>query len=413
MVGCVLTIAAVLRVAFVWCAQVQTPLAADAGQYAQYAWNLCEHATFSLARESPPPPDSFRSPGYPLFLAACRWWGGESLWQRLAIALQVALGVLTVLALYRTMRACSGFWVALGAAALVALSPHLVVSSGYLLTECVTTAAMTVAWWLIAGARTRIRCVAAAAAFGFVVLCNEALLPVPIVVGMAWARRERWRAICFVGLALLPFGAWTMRNQLTDLQLRGSARVVASISHGSYPGMVFNGDPRSFGFPYRFDPEQPRLGSSWSELQRGLIDRVAAAPWRYAAWFLCEKPVWLWSFDLVQGDGVIIYAVGNSPYERHAAMSATYTLMRWLHVPLVALAAMAAGVALLRFRRGNWLPTALAGTVVIVTAAYLPVIPDPRYLQPVRPLVLGLGAMAVAGLVARCVRRWRGRPTSP
>ena len=198
-------IAAVLRVAFAWCAQVQTPLAADAGQYAQYASNLCEHATFSLAKESPPPPDSFRSPGYPLFLAACRWLAGAAQWQRLAIALQVALSVLTVLAAYRVVRACSGFGAALGAAVLVALSPHLVVAGSFLLTECLTSAVLTIGFWLVASVRSRVRLAAAAAAFGAAVLCNEALLPVPVVVGIVWWQRDRARALGFVLLALLPF----------------------------------------------------------------------------------------------------------------------------------------------------------------------------------------------------------------
>ena len=410
LIGCVLAIAAVLRIAFAWCAQVQSPLAADAGQYAQYAANLCEHGTFSLAKQVPPPPDSFRSPGYPLFLAACRACAGAAGWQGLAIALQVALGVLTVLALYRTVRACAGFGAGLLAASLVALSPHLVVSSSFLLTECLTCFLVTVGFWLVAGARSRVRLAAGAAAFGAAVLCNEALLPVPLLVGCVWWRKERGRAACFVGLALLPFVAWTLRNQVTELHLRGSERVVASISHGSYPGMVFGGDPRSFGFPYRADPEQPRFGSSWPELRRVLGERVAAALWRHAAWFLLEKPVWLWSFDLVQGDGVMVYAVSGSPYERHAVMGATYTLMRWLHAPLMVLAAVGGLLSMLRARReAGWLPAAMAAAAVAVTLAYLPVIPDPRYLQPVRPLVLGIGAITCMALMAR---RRRGRRDS-
>ena len=409
LVGCVLAIAAVLRTAFAVCAHVQTPLAADAGQYAQYALNLCEHGTFSLANAVPPPPDSFRSPGYPGFLLVCRWCGGAAHWQAVAIAAQVVLGVLTVLALYRCVRAWSGFGSALLAACLVALSPHLVVSCSYLLTECVTTAALTIGFWLVGGARSRARRVAAATVFAVAVLCNEALLPVPLVVGIVWWQRQRWHAVMFSLLSLVPFAAWTARNQLTEMSLRGGERAVASISHGSYPGMVFGDDPASFGYPYRFDPEQPRFGSSWPDLRRVLSERIHEAPARYATWFLCEKPLWLWSWGLVQGDDVLVYDVSGSPYERHAMMRATHTWMRWLHAPLMLLAALGAGFALLRAGRSpSWMPAAMAGTVLVVTAVYLPVIPDPRYLQPVRPLVFGLAAVVVSGLLARVAMLSRG-----
>lgn len=69
LVGIVVAVGLALRLGFVLEAVVQHPLRADAGQYALYAKNLCEHGVFSLATTSPPAPDSFRSPGYPAVLA--------------------------------------------------------------------------------------------------------------------------------------------------------------------------------------------------------------------------------------------------------------------------------------------------------------------------------------------------------
>lgn len=406
LVGIVVGIAAALRIGFVATAQVQIPLRADAGQYAQYAKNLCEHGVYSLATNDPPAPDSFRSPGYPLVLALCRWLGGDGGWQTLAIGLQVALGALTTLLVYRIARQLVGFAPSLAAACLCACSPHLVVSTAYLLTECVTTFVVVAAFWLLSGARTPQRRLWAALAVGAAVLCNETLLFLPLVLAWATWREGRRQALAFASVALVPFLAWTVRNQVQTLARTGGERVTASISHGSYPGMVFH-DPRWFGYPYREDPAQPAFGASWSGLAEVLGPRVAAEPVRYAVWYLLEKPVWLWSWPLVQGRDVLVYDVANSPYERQAVMQASHGLMRALHAPIMIAAAAGALVALWFRRRSAWQLHALAAMALFGTLAYLPVIPDPRYLQPFRPLLFVLAAVSVAAAVARVARRWR------
>ena len=407
LVAIVVIVAAALRAGFVGTAVVQAPLRVDAGQYAQYAYNLVEHGTYSLQQQVPPAPDSFRSPGYPLMLALCRLLGGEDGWYAIARWLQVVLSTLTVLVAYRLARAFLGFGSSLSAAALVALSPHLVVSPAFILTECLSAFLVTTGLWLCAGARTTRRTLAGAAVLGLAPLCNETLVILPVIVAAAlwFVGRERGRGLMALGLALLPFLLWTARNQTTELSLRGSARATASISHGSYPGMVFE-DPRLYGFPYREDPEQPEFGASWSNLFDVLGTRIAAEPWRYASWYVLQKPVWLWSWPLVQGRDVCVYPVGNSPYDKQPVMAASYTAMRWLHVPVMLLAAAGAAVALLRARRNaHWAPFALGATAVLGTLAYVPVIPDPRYLQPFRPLLFTLAA----GCVPLVLAAWQGR----
>ena len=51
---------------------------------------------------------------------------------------------------------------------------------------------------------------------------------------------------------------------------------------------------------------------------------------------------------------------------------------------------------------------AIAGLAIFGTLAYLPVIPDPRYLQPFRPLLFVLGPAVLAALVAGVLQRTRG-----
>ncbi len=403
LLGIVVAVAIALRWAFVATAFVPNPLRADAGEYARYAQNLVEHGTYSLSTAEVPPPDSFRSPGYPLLLAACRAAVGEAHWLSLVLALQVLFGGATVLLTFLLASRLVPFAVAVGAAVLVALSPHLVVSGAYVLTECFSTFLLTLALWLLASApeRSTWRHAGAALALGFAVLCNEVLVFVPLVLALPLLRRSGWRvAMVYVGVALLPMLCWAARNQTQDLARHGSERVVASISHGSYPGMVHE-DPRHFGFPYRDDPEQPAFGSSWRDLGRVLLPRVEAQPLRYLTWYVVEKPAWLWSWNLVQGNGVLVYDVSNNPYDRQAVIAASGWCMRRLHFPVMLLGALAALWAVWNRRGGaGFVAQALGLVAVFGTLAYLPVIPDPRYLQPFRPVIFVLAAIGAHRLVA-------------
>jgi len=398
-VSIVVVVAALLRVGFFATAEVQQPLRVDAGQYAQYAENLVEHGVYSLSADADPLPDSFRSPGYPLFLAGCRLLVGETLWYDLALWLQLALSTLTVLLVYGMARQYVPYGAAVAAAVLVALSPHLVVAPAYVLTECLTSFVVCLGLWVLTQAKTMGPTVAGAAILGLAPLCNETLVILPLIATATLWRRDRRRAVAILVVAMLPFACWSVRNQVSDLAVSGSARAVASISHGSYPGMVYKSS-RFYGFPYREDPAQPEFGSSWSNLWSVLLPRVQEDPMRYLQWYLVEKPVWLWGWDLVQGNDVYVYPVANSPYQSQPVMSATREFMRWLHLPIMLLACLGAVVGIRRRRDdGTWGLAVLGWAVIVGTLAYLPVIPDPRYLQPLRPVIFLLAALGVAVLM--------------
>lgn len=400
LISIVVVVAAAVRIAFVTGADVQSPLRLDAGQYSQYAHNLVEHGVYSLSTEAEPLPDSFRSPGFPVFLAMCRLLGGEAGWYDLARWLQIVLSTLTVLLSYRLARQFVSFGPAVFGAALVALSPHLVVAPAYVLTECLASFVVTAALCTLVGAKSMLRTVFGAVLLGIAPLCNETMVFLPVVATLLWWRRDRRKAITILCVGLLPLMVWNVRNQMTDLARKGGERATASISHGSYPGMIYE-DERFFGFPYREDPAQPEFGASWGNLYDVLAPRIAAEPLRYAKWYLLDKPVWLWSWPLVQGTDVYVYQVGNSPYERQPVMAATHTVMRWLHLPVMLLAFAGAVVGILRRRSGECHGATMLGWVAILgTLAYLPVIPDPRYLQPIRPILFVLAAAAVPLVVA-------------
>lgn len=400
----VVAVGLTLRLAFVLTSVVVEPLRADAGQYAQYAHNLNAHGTFSLATTVPPTPDAFRSPGYPVFLAACQWLVGEAAGYSVARFLQAILSSCMVLIAFRLARRLMPFYAALAVTVLVALSPHLIIANGYILTESLTAFGLTSALLLTIG-RTRrepmARFGAAGIVFGIVALLNEAIAPLPLLCALAaWRRWGKKRACTFAALALLPTLLWTVRNQSTTLAHTGGERLVASLSHGSYPQLFYKTEAFR-NYPYREDPEQPEYGNSWSHFSQVFLQRAGAEKVRYLTWYLLQKPVWLWGYNIVQGaSDAYVYPVQHSIFESVPVVDASRSVMRALHPWFAVLAFCGGCFSLLRSRTR---PLGIA--VIWCTLVYTLLVPDPRYLVPLRAVQAVLSVW-VADLLWQ---KWRRR----
>ena len=110
---------------------------------------------------------AYRTPGYPLFLAAC----GSS--PRLARTAQALIDTSTVLAVYLLSRRWFATGQSLFAATLVALNPFLIYFSGLILSEALFTAMLTWGMLLLAGSRNQAD--------------NRGLKPYPVLGGLLLA----------------------------------------------------------------------------------------------------------------------------------------------------------------------------------------------------------------------------------
>ncbi|MEZ5963434.1 MAG: glycosyltransferase family 39 protein [Planctomycetota bacterium] len=422
LVAVILAVALVLRVGFVLETHVANPIRADAAHYVQYASNLHERGVFGLGAGDDVRPDSFRSPGYPVFLWLHRAvFGADRLYVSARLS-QAVLDTLTVLFAFWLARRVLPFAGALVAAALTALSPHLVANTGYLLTETQTTATLTAALVGLAGfggGRSGVaRALATGAAFSLAVLTNEALAPVPwLLAALVYLRADkprcpalRTQCLAMLAVCAVAQGGWALRNAVSVAgdAPRGASRALQTISHGTYPDFVYR-DPRFRYMPYRDDPEQPRYGEDPGHFWRVFTSRVAERPWRYASWYLLEKPVHLWGFDGLQADREIYtYPASQTLYDKHAAAGMTLSLMRLLHWPLVLLGVLGAASAL-RWRRDRVrTPTTLLAFVVCIgwmTVVGVVFAPWPRYVMPLRPALFVLATVASWRLVAALARR--------
>ena len=67
-----------------------------------------------------------------------------------------------------------------------------------------------------------------------------------------------------VAAGLLVFAVmrlpWQLRNAQTERTPGEPDLLAYTLYHGSFPGLMYKDDPRTFGIAYRFDPEAPAHG---------------------------------------------------------------------------------------------------------------------------------------------------------
>jgi 4-amino-4-deoxy-L-arabinose transferase-like glycosyltransferase len=226
----VLAVSLLLKLS-VWCVVVFTgdPVRdfswADTRGYHEPALSLVQSGRFDTFLDAPGQPMTYRTPGYPAFLAAVYAVFGEN--QPAAILFQVLLSLVTIYLTWRLAWRLWGDQVALSAAALLALDPLSLTYSLKIMTENNFTLFVMVA--ILAGVNlvTNQRRRAGWALLLGLTLALATLtrplsyyLPIPVILGvMIWGWKRRWGARSMAVTALLILlpnllliGGWTWRN---------------------------------------------------------------------------------------------------------------------------------------------------------------------------------------------------------
>lgn len=415
----VLALAAFIQFTVVSRTVVDHPLRADAGEYFSYAWNLSNFGTYSSTRpgNSPvaPAPDKIRTPGYPIFLLAVGKPELTDAYLRQVAYVQALLGVGSVLLAYLIAASFLGRGWALVPALLTATSPHVAMTSAYVLTESLFTFLMlasTLATTRLV-ARPNVRLAAATGVlWALCALVRPTVQFLPLVlVALSFLPRLRFlhraAAVCFLAF-LLTMSPWFIRNFGVE-QPRPSL-MVNSMAHGAYPGFKFDDRPETFGFPYRFDPAYPEHIRSGSAFATHLANRFSAEPVRYFEWFLLGKPYFFLSLRDVQSLDIQIYPTPANPYYERPFFAWMRGMSINLHWPLMIAGLIGIVVAALQLRtaastRGH-APVAAALVALIVLYAiglHMVAAPFPRYAIPFRPLIYALAMLPL-------LSAWRRRP---
>ena len=390
-----------LRTQYLIHTQVNSPIRADAAQYTIYAYNLNTHGVFSKTLADSPVPDAYRSPGYPILLSQIITWAPDAFYPT-TLYVQAILSALTAGLTFLAGLFFLPLGWALAGGILVAISPHLMSLTGYVLTETLTAFWMILGFYLWFTALERGSkkfWMGAGLAWGMAVLTNETLLFFPFFAVGIWtffqfknsskSHRPAMAGILIfiLCLSLFPLG-WQIRNQmnLPPEAERGSHRARATLIHGSYPEFILD-DPARKYYPHYGDPEYPAMVESAPHMLQVLTDRIMDRPWRYLSWYLFEKPYYVWSWDILQGQGdVYIYPVNTSWYQTVTWANVTRLFMKLTH-PLILIITALGFVLAISYGSGNNPPFHLwmFGICIYVTLVYTVFAPWPRYTIPLRP----------------------------
>lgn len=406
----IVAIALQIRIQYVNQTVVAIPIRADARQYVVYAYNLF-NGTFS--KDFPngsaiPRPDSFRSPGYPLFIVLIFALGGDT---DTVVYAQAVLSALTVLITFGIGIQFLPLWGSVFASALVAISPHLISMTSYVLTETLFSFTLLLSIFLFILAEKKhsaLLFIGSGLLFGYTYLINQTTIFIPFLfIFIIFVRRIRGNklfpniALFIIIFSVFPAG-WELRNiiSLSPEAPRGSDRVVQTLSHGSYPGFVYK-NPNMKYMPYREDPMQPAFGASFSNFSKIFLARFKERPIRYLSWYLFEKPYYLWSWNTLQsqvggnlgrgrGD-VYVYSVKTSLYLTSAGANLSRNIMKYLHPAILVLALVGVLLVFIKYRsrKNNYFfydwSIFLFFVIIYYTSLYTIFAPWPRYSIPLRP----------------------------
>ncbi|MCI5218991.1 MAG: hypothetical protein D3914_07330 [Candidatus Electrothrix sp. LOE2] len=393
---------------------VNVPVRADARQYYAVAYNILTYGVISTVfpdgSKTSPRPDSLRCPGYPSFMAPFVVYPPtQKMVNRIKLA-QAIVGTLTVLFGLFLLRSFLPSPLALFGAALIALSPHLLASEVYLLTETLFTFLVTLFAWSfsrLALHPSLFRAFLVGLFLGATVLVRETTTYLYIFLAFGFAFLLPRRQL--VGLLLcamigyfIAYGPWVLRSRLNPDIASHSNQALKSIQGGAYPNVMYRDIPQSHGIPHRFDPKYHSI-ENWSDLFKELQRRFTTEPERYLRWYIIGKPLVFLSWDIVAGAGdVYVYPVTRSPFFDNKLFQGVHVVMHFLHWPLMALAVL--GVLIVWFPSAHRLlpSTSLAVArflsliVLYFIFLHMVVTPLPRYATPIRPILFGLAMLTLA-----------------
>ncbi|HUB91945.1 MAG TPA: hypothetical protein VMA74_19645, partial [Dyella sp.] len=328
----------------------------DCVQYYHYALNLVRYSIFSLAPPgaAPPSPDSYRDPGYPVFLAGLlafvKPW---DIWYAYLLIGQAILSTLTVLLWVGVgQRWMSASWLA-ACGILMAVWPHSVAIGSFILSETLFGFLCAMSMWLLRIATDRGRAgwtAASGISFSLAALTNAVLLPFAALLGVyLWMRRRvtaRFAAV-FIGSALCALVPWSIRNMLLPAgSISSASRAAENLVDGSWPqyhtafmAWARHKDGGASDSYIKIIQEvdaakaQPLAGAA------AVLHRIESSPWEYARWYL-TKPflLWDWSIRIGQGD-IYVYGTRNSPYDMVPIWRAVYAICYAFNPFLLILAA--------------------------------------------------------------------------
>jgi hypothetical protein len=386
------------------------------------AWSIANRGVYSDAVEPPLVPHMRWPPGYPLLLAP--FYRGRDLVAGTAAALPVqvvASAAIPLLTLRLGVRLLP--WpLAWLAALLAACCPLLVTTPAFPVSETAFT--ILVLGLLLALARLLDRPGAAAgAAAGLlggaaILVRSSALALVGVAAAWVWLRVSRRAALCVLAVAAVPAIAWEVRFRVEAAHGTPAPSYLARpLAEGIYPDLVYADSAR--GYAMEADPEFPAFSTSVGDTLGTAWSRALADPWRHLRWHLVDRWLVLWEYGMIQSPPIHVYPVMHGLFRPAAIdpgaadepLAPLYWMFRALWYWCIVPAALVGAAFALR-RHAETQPGRLRELASVLLAVHVvlhgALIPEPRFLLPLRPLLFVLALAALADAAARLAVPVRG-----
>ena len=402
----------------------------NAVQYYNYARNLVQHGVFSADPIGTLHPigDSFRDPGYPIFLAA--WMGIFPQWNRWYAAVIFSQAVLSaatvVLWLIIGRRWMPLNWL-LVAGLLIAVWPHSISMSSHLLSETLYgfLVALAILVFALGMDKPSFRwAVISGTCFSLAAFTNSVLLPFAVLLAIYQVIKRQLSprvALALAATAVCLMAPWMIRNSMQRADQPSSGdRAFMNLVQGSWPlyhraymASTIAHDPQAIQVEEQIDREVATIEASRREGLSMMWQRMAASPGHFILWYL-KKPALLWDWSIQIGVGdIYVYVTYHSPFDTQPIWRVLEAICHTCNMPIAILTLIGCLLALWRFKPDK--VEAVALLLLFITCVHSLLQAEPRYSIPYRGAEILLATWALYRITARMfdLRRKANLPKLP
>lgn len=291
---------------------------------------------------------------------------------------------------------------------LVAISPHLIAMDAYILTESLFTFFLV----LLAYSMSKLilnQSKLWAYILGFVLGISLLIKPtmtyfiIFLIPGIFFLlNKKKSGVLIFILLAgyLTSYGPWIVYKQLNPVE-KASTLTLRGIHNGVYIGLMHDNNPQSLGRPNRFDPDYNKIKDIPS-LLRKFSNKFQQQPLEYLKWYLIDKPIMFFSWNIIAGMGdIFVFHIAYSPYQSISLYYESHQVMHYLHGPLMLIGCFTILFLWLPIAKKNLNEEALLVARVLsliifyFIAIHIAVNPLPRYSIPIRPLMYAFALLGI------------------
>lgn len=391
---------------------IDIPVMGDAYSFYSYAYNMVKHNVFSkeptFNSDKTPEPDSFYPPGFPFLLSSALRIGGLSKgFYPIATLYNAFLGASIAPMIFYLCMQFMPIRFSVGASIMTIFSPHLISIGGYLLTETLFTFLITSSLvCIIIGLKNRslVYCSISGFLMGLAYLTNPIILFFPFILACCIYFKEikstvqnRIRVFLVPTTYLLFFiiviGCLETRNYLSVTHNAPSAtnRAIINLMNGLYPdyhdafikGIYKNPD-------YSMNKDIIKADGSLKKALYIIIRKIIENPVKYISWYLIQKPLLFWSWNIHMGNGdVYVYPIKQSLFTISPFFNGIKCLFKYFNPLFIFVNSIGMVLFITQiFIKSKTLDIHLLLIVILIvysTLMYTIFYPDPRYSIPFRP----------------------------